>query len=315
MAELLKANKKGLLKASNLIKNGRQVAFPTETVYGLGADARNDLAVAGIFKAKERPSFNPLIIHFCDLTLINKYVCLDDSTIKLAEAFWPGPLTIVCKLKKNTNISSLVTSGLNTVGIRIPSNKIALEFIRLCNTPIAAPSANRSGKISTTTSEDVINELGSVIPAVIDGGRSEIGLESTIIDVSTPKPTLLRHGGVAIEDLERVLGEINSVKEGKILNSPGQLKSHYSPDTRLRLNAQKRRDNEVLLGFGVPNADLNLSTKGNLIEAAANFFSHMRLIDGLAKNIGADRIAVSPIPNLGLGLALNDRLRRAAYRS
>ncbi|MDG2097464.1 MAG: L-threonylcarbamoyladenylate synthase [Paracoccaceae bacterium] len=315
LTELLKADQKGLLRASDLIRNGQQVAFPTETVYGLGADARNDLAVAGIFKSKDRPKFNPLIIHFSDLALVEEYVNLNNFALKLAEAFWPGPLTLVCRLKKYTDLSSLATSGLGTVGVRIPSNKIALDFIKLCGIPIAAPSANRSGKISATNSSDVINELGSIIPAVIDGGKSKIGLESTIIDVSDSVPILLRPGGLIIEDIQTVLGTITLKNQKKVLNSPGQLESHYAPETKMRLNASNKRNNEVLLGFGVFEADLNLSVKGDLTEAASNLFSQMRLIDNLAKKIGADCIAVSPIPQIGLGLALNDRLQRAAFRN
>ena len=315
LTELLNSDQKGLLKASDLIKNGQQVAFPTETVYGLGADAQNDLAVAGIFKSKERPKFNPLIVHFSDLVSVKEYVKLNNFALQLAEAFWPGPLTLVCRLKKYAGISPLATAGLGTVGVRIPSNKIALNFIKLCGTPIAAPSANRSGKISTTTSSDVIKELGSIIPAVIDGGKSKIGLESTIIDVSGSAPILLRPGGLIIEDIETVLGKISFKNQMKVLNSPGQLESHYAPQTQMRLNASNKRNNEVLLGFGISEADLNLSVKGDLTEAASNLFSQMRLIDNLAKKIGADCIAVSPIPQIGLGLALNDRLQRAAFRN
>ena len=310
--KLLQANRDGILEGAEFINCGQQVAFPTETVYGLGADARNDLAIAGIFKSKDRPRFNPLIVHFHELSRVLNYVELNTQAIKLAEAFWPGPLTLVCKLKSNTGISNLVTSGLGTLAVRIPSNKIALELLKTCDVPIAAPSANRSGKISTTNASDVIKELNGIIPAVIDGGISEIGLESTIIDVSTSSPVLLRPGGTIIEDIEQIIGNLETKSRSSFINSPGQLTSHYSPDTKMRLNAESKNKSEVLLGFGSEEADISLSKSGNLTEAATNLFSHMRSIDILAKHVGAKCIAVSPIPSVGLGLAINDRLRRAA---
>lgn len=312
LTKLLQANKDGILEGAAFISHGQQVAFPTETVYGLGADARNDLAVAGIFKSKDRPKFNPLIIHFHELSNVLNYVELNAHAVRLVEAFWPGPLTLVCKLKSNTDISSLATSGLETLAVRIPSNKIALEFIKTCDVPIAAPSANRSGKISATNSSDVIKELDGFIPAVIDGGLSEIGLESTIIDVSTSSPVLLRPGGTIIEDIEQIIGRFETKNQTSFINSPGQLMSHYSPDTKMRLHADNRNAGEVLLGFGSKKSDISLSRSGNLTEAAANLFSHMRSIDILAKRVGATCIAVSPIPSIGLGLAINDRLQRAA---
>ena len=310
--ELLKADIEGIKKGATFIKNGFQVGFPTETVYGLGADARNDLAVAGIFKSKQRPRFNPLIVHFYKFDDVLKYVELSPTAVQLANNFWPGPLTLVCKLRADSDISPLVTSGLKTLAVRIPSNQVALEFIRLCGTPVAAPSANRSGKISTTNSIDVLKELDGVIPAIIDGGLSEIGLESTIIDVSGKTPILLRHGGTEMEQLEMILGSLEIRKQSKLVNSPGQLSSHYAPDTPMRLNVKTRNKGEVLLGFGPNESDLCLSKNGNLTEAAVNLFSHMRSIDILAKKVGASCIAVAPIPDIGLGMAINDRLKRAA---
>lgn len=289
--------------AADLLSAGGLVAFPTETVYGLGADARNGRAVAQVFAAKERPDFNPLIVHVPDLATAQRYGVFDKSMHTLAQAFWPGPLTLVVPLAPSHGLSPLVTAGLDTVGLRVPSHPLTHALLTAFNGPIAAPSANPSGQISPTTADHVLAGLSGRIDAVIDAGPCAVGLESTILG-GVPL-ALLRPGGVATEDITALTGPLDAA--GDAIRAPGQLASHYAPRATIRLNANHAYPNELLLGFGPMQSDLNLSISGDLTEAAANLFGHLHRLD--ARN---HPIAVAPIPNTGLGRAINDRLSRAA---
>lgn len=282
------------------------VAFPTETVYGLGADARNGTAVANIYAAKGRPSFNPLIVHVPDVASAKKYVVWNDTAQLLADHFWPGALTIVLPLRAGHGLSSLVTAGLDTLAIRVPKHTTAQRLLHLADTPIAAPSANPSGRISPTTAQHVLDGLAGKIAAVVDDGPCGVGLESTILGV-TPNVTVLRHGGVTAEQIEAVLGIAVPHSAPSKITAPGQMNSHYAPNAAVRLDVVDAKKDEVLLGFGPMECDLNLSKSGDLIEAAANLFDHLHRLDKTGKPI-----AIAPIPQVGLGRAINDRLRRAA---
>ncbi len=298
----------GLKKAASILRAGGLVSFPTETVYGLGADARNDAAVAGIYEAKGRPSFNPLIVHAPSLEKAEAYCVFNDDARQLADAFWPGALTLVLPLKADAGISKLVTAGLETLAVRVPDHPVATGLLRAFDGPVAAPSANPSGKVSPTTAAHVAAGLGTRIDAVVDGGDCVVGLESTIVGC-VGEPALLRAGGIPIEALEACLGRsLRAPEDPATPVAPGQLASHYAPKGKLRLNASDAKEGEVLLGFGPVKADLNLSAAGDLAEAAANLFACLHELDAL----GAEQIAVSPIPEHGLGRAINDRLKRAA---
>jgi len=302
----LRAIDADLERAATLLRDGQLVAFPTETVYGLGADARNGTAVANIYAAKGRPSFNPLIVHVPDVASAKRYVVWNDTAQILADRFWPGALTLVLPLRDGHGLSSLVTAGLHTLAIRVPNHKAAQRLLRLSAAPIAAPSANPSGRISPTTAQHVLDGLAGKIAAVLDDGPCDVGLESTILGI-TPDTTLLRHGGVASEQIEDALGiTLNQSKPTKI-TAPGQMESHYAPNAHVRLDALNIEPGEVLLGFGAMDCDLNLSPHGDLIEAASNLFGHLHNLDKIGKPI-----AIAPIPQVGLGRAINDRLRRAA---
>lgn len=295
-----------------ILARGGLVAFPTETVYGLGADARNDRAVAGIFAAKDRPRFNPLIVHVADIETAQIYVEWSDLAQRLAEAFWPGPLTMVLPRKPDTGLSALVTADLPTLAIRIPADPVAQALLRAFRGPVAAPSANPSGRISPTTAAHVLAGLAGRIDAVIDAGPCVVGVESTILGVSSDVQ-LLRVGGIATEEIEVVLGHALALPEATEttaapLTSPGQMASHYAPNAKIRLNATDLREGELLLGFGDVDCALNLSPTRDLTEAAARLFDYLHRLD--ARKITV--IAVSPIPETGLGRAINDRLRRAA---
>jgi L-threonylcarbamoyladenylate synthase len=307
--DILPPDPAGLRRAAALLASGALVAFPTETVYGLGADARNDEAVAAIYAAKGRPSFNPLIVHVASVEAAQRYVQFDDAAHDLAQAFWPGPMTLVLPLRIDAGISNLVTAGLPTLAIRVPQNALALDLLTLFDGPVAAPSANPSGRISPTTARHVVDGLSGKIAAVVDGGACSVGLESTIIRTK-PDLQLLRPGGLPVEHIEAALGQ--TVRGAAIISetpdAPGQLLSHYAPNAPVRLNATQAKPEEVLLGFGSSGGTLNLSVTGDLHEAAANLFSMLRLLD----EKGASRIAVAPIPDHGLGRAINDRLARAA---
>lgn len=306
--KIFNTSKPDLLKASKLIKTGGTLAFPTETVYGLGADATNNLAVAKIFQAKGRPSFNPLIIHCFSIEQIQAFAMWSSDAQTVAEKFWPGPLTMVLPLLPHSKIASLALAGLQTVAVRIPAHSIAQSILKLANTPIAAPSANPSGSVSATKAKHVISKLSGKIEGIVSGGSSEIGLESTIISF-LPDPRILRFGAIDEADISEILSLDLKKKalDGEI-SAPGQLSSHYAPKGSIRLNSKVFKNKEVSLGFGKVICDLNLSRTENLIEAAANLFDCLHKLD----EMGAEKIAVSPIPEEGIGIAINDRLKRAA---
>ena len=306
--KIFNTSRHDLSKASELIKSGGTLAFPTETVYGLGADATNKLAVAKIFQAKGRPSFNPLIIHCLSIEQIQTFAVWSSEAQTVADKFWPGPLTMVLPLLPNNQISSLALAGLQTVAVRMPDHSVAQSILQLANTPIAAPSANPSGEVSSTKAEHVISRLTGKIEGIISGNSSKIGLESTIISF-LPEPSILRFGAIDETDISEILG-LDLKKKGKDakISAPGQLSSHYAPTGSIRLNSKVFKKNEVSLGFGEILCDLNLSRKANLTEAAANLFDYLHRLD----EMGAEKIAVSPIPEEGIGIAINDRLRRAA---
>jgi len=307
VTEVLQTDSTGIARAAQLLQEGTLVAFPTETVYGLGADARNDRAVARVFEAKGRPQFNPLIVHVPDMAAAAELVEWNAQAAALATAFWPGALTLVMPLRDGHGLSPLVTAGLGTVGVRVPAGHAAQDLLRAANLPVAAPSANPSGRISPTTAPHVMAGLSGRIAAVVDGGACAVGLESTIIGLTGDTPSLLRAGGIAAERIEQVLGQpLATVSSGDI-TAPGQMTSHYAPHGRVRLNATHAEADEVFLGFGDMPADLNLSPTGDLTEAAAQLFTCLHQLDAMARPI-----AIAPIPEHGLGKAINDRLRRAA---
>ncbi len=308
-------NEKTLAKAAALIQDGGLVAFPTETVYGLGADATNEAAVASIFEAKGRPSFNPLIIHVTRNTDLLPYVEWNDRARLLAKIFWPGPLTFVLRRAVGSPIAPSVSGKGDTIAVRNPNHPVAQELINRAGSPIAAPSANASGKLSPTTAEHVWDSLGNKVDMILDGGPTLVGLESTVLDLTLPTPTILRHGGITKESLVALLGEVqesHAITEAP--QSPGMLSSHYAPRLPLRLNALSARDDEAFLTFGpelfVQSGAyrINLSPRSNLDEAAANLFSMLCIVDREPYK----GIAVMPIPLTGLGAAINDRLARAA---
>ena len=307
VTEVLTPTDAGLATAAGLLHEGRLVAFPTETVYGLGADARNGPAVARIYAAKGRPSFNPLIIHLASAEAARHYVQWSDAAEVLARAFWPGPLTLVLPLAKGHGLSSLVTAGLDTVAVRVPAHPAAQRLLARFGGPVAAPSANPSGRISPTTSAHVRAGLGGSIAAVVDDGPCSVGLESTIVGLAGPVPVLLRAGGLPQEAIEAALGVPLEADDSTAINAPGQLLSHYAPQATVRLNATTARPGERLLGFGAMECDLNLSPSGDLVEAAVHLFDHLHRLDATGRPI-----AVAPVPEHGLGRAINDRLRRAA---
>jgi len=300
-----------LQEASALIRAGKLVAFPTETVYGLGADATSDEAVAKIFSAKGRPSFNPLIVHLPDIETAKKYVEFNEKSIKLASLFWPGALTMVLPRKKDCPISKLASAGLDTLAVRIPANKLALDLLTICERPLAAPSANPSGQISPTRAQHVADGLGDKVGLILDGDACKIGVESTVVGFSDNNVVLLRPGGVTREQLEAACPSVTSPSSDSKITSPGMLLSHYAPSCPVRLNATSKDDGEAFLGFGREFdaiSTINLSVNGDLREATANLFSAFHLLD----EQGYKSIAVAPIPEIGLGVAINDRLRRAA---
>jgi L-threonylcarbamoyladenylate synthase len=296
------------------------VAFPTETVYGLGADAGNGEAVARLYEAKGRPSFNPLITHVLDAAAARRLARFDPAAERLVSTFWPGPLTLVLPKAPNCAVAELATAGLDTIAVRVPSHGVARAIMAAFGGPIVAPSANRSGHVSPTTAAHVLGDLGGRIDLIVDGGATPVGVESTII-ACLGEPSLLRPGGVARDAIERVLGRpLAELPAGIAVEdaplAPGMLASHYAPRTSMRLDAESIEAGEALLAFGptrVKGAEraartLNLSAGGDLIEAAANLFSHLRALDAA----GAKMIAVMPLPHEGLGEAINDRLQRAA---
>jgi L-threonylcarbamoyladenylate synthase len=306
--ELLQADARGLARAAAIWRAGGLVALPTETVYGLGADARDDRAVARIFEAKGRPRFNPLIVHVESAARARDHVEWPEAAERVARAFWPGPLTLVLPLRAGAGLSPLVTAGLPTLAVRVPAHPVARALLAEFGGPLAAPSANPSGRISPTRAAHVMEGLGGRIEAVVDGGACGVGVESTILGLADG-PVLLRPGGVPVEALEAALGApVAARDEAGALSAPGQMRSHYAPAARVRLRATERRAGEALLGFGAVAGDLSLSQTGDLVEAAANLFHHLHALDAT----GTEVIAVAPIPERGLGRAINDRLRRAA---
>lgn len=307
--ETLDPTAAGLARAAGLLRQGQLVAFPTETVYGLGGDARDDLAVARIFDAKGRPRFNPLIVHVPDLAAAMGFALFDDRALAVAAAFWPGPLTLVLPLRADSGLSALVTAGLDSVAIRVPAHPVAQALLRAFGGPLAAPSANPSGRVSPTRAAHVIDGLSGRIAAVVDGGACAVGVESTILGL-TGTPALLRAGGVPVEALEPLLGTLATGGDAHKPTAPGQLASHYAPAAAVRLNATAWQQGEIRIGFGAGPCDLTLSATADPVEAAANLFHTLRLADALAGPQG--KIAFAPIPETGLGRAINDRLRRAA---
>jgi L-threonylcarbamoyladenylate synthase len=307
---------KAVAEAVRCLKAGGLVAFPTETVYGLGADATNAKAIARLYEAKGRPAFNPLIAHVHDVDTACLLGKLDPIATRLAEVFWPGPLTLVVPRQPGCPVAELATAGLATIALRVPAHAVARDLLGTFGGPIVAPSANRSGHVSPTTAQHVLSDLRGRIDLLLDGGPSPVGVESTIV-ACIGKPTLLRPGGLPRPDIDQVLGyplaDSPPSASDEVPIAPGQLASHYAPRTPLRLNANSVRAGEVLLAFGVPippgaRSVLNLSPGADMIEAAANLFSYLRALDAL----GAPAIAVMPIPQTGLGEAINDRLQRAA---
>ncbi|MCY4305030.1 MAG: L-threonylcarbamoyladenylate synthase [Aestuariivita sp.] len=297
-----------LMEAVSFLKNGHLVAFPTETVYGLGGDARNNSAAARIFTAKNRPSFNPLIVHTTSIKEAVRYAYFNDVAKCLAMAFWPGALTLVLPLRPKHGLSAIVTSHLPSVGIRVPSHPIAQSLLAKFDGPIAAPSANHSGKISSTTAEHVLNDLSGKIAAVIDGKACTIGIESTIVQCDNSQTVILRPGGISKNTIETVLQrKLTHFSSPETISSPGQLRSHYAPCAGLRLNVYSAQKYESHLGFAKINGNLNLSRNGCLKEAANNLFAYLHELDALRRPI-----AVAPIPKIGIGIAINDRLTRAA---
>lgn len=303
---------RAVAEAAAAIRRGALIAFPTETVYGLGADAGDDEAVAAIFAAKGRPAHNPLIVHLPEADEVARFGRMDERARRLAEAFWPGPLTLVLPRAVGAPVSRLVTAGLATIAIRVPAHAVARSLLRAARRPLAAPSANVSGRISPTAAAPVQETLGNRLAIILDGGPCAVGVESTIVGLAGDRPVLLRPGGVPAEAIEAQIGPLDLPRAG-LVEAPGMLASHYAPAARVRLGAASASAGEALLAFGpdVPNggvATLNLSRTGDLEEAAANLYAHLRALD----RPGIAGIAVMPVPERGLGRAINDRLRRAA---
>jgi L-threonylcarbamoyladenylate synthase len=319
--EISRADEAGVAEAARCLSHGGLVAFPTETVYGLGADATNPAAIARLYEAKGRPLFNPLISHLADVQAARRVGRFDAASFALAEAFWPGPLTLVLPKRQDCAVAELATAGLETIALRVPAHPVAHAILRAFGKPVVAPSANVSGHVSPTTAAHVKSDLGGRIDLIIDGGPVEVGVESTIVGCFEV-PILLRPGGVPRETIEHVLGRplenaaVEAESEARQVLAPGMLTSHYAPRTRVRLNARNIAPGEALLAFGnaeVPGKDkaaavMNLSERGDLAEAASRLFGYLRSLDAA----GARAIAVMPVPHHGLGEAINDRLRRAA---
>ena len=298
-----------IIRAARILRQGGLVAFPTETVYGLGADACNDEAVARVFAAKGRPQFNPLIAHVTDLAAAEKLGVFPAAARALADAFWPGPLTIAVERAAGCPVSRLASAGLSSLALRVPAHTLALALLAEFGGPVVAPSANASGRISPTSAAHVRASLGEAVDMILDGGPSQVGVESTVVSFLDGPPRLLRPGGLPREEIEACLGTRLAEPAAGPLHSPGQIESHYAPRATLRLNADAPVGGEVYLGFGIhSHGPHTLSATGNLIEAAANLFRMLHDLDAE----GPHRIAVAPIPHAGLGDAINDRLNRAA---
>ena len=307
-ARILPYDANAIVEAARLIADGKPVAMPTETVYGLAADATQGQAVAAIYAAKGRPSFNPLIVHVLDRAAAEALADLPDAAQKLADAFWPGPLTIVAPLKPGTPIAALATAGLPTIALRSPAHPAMRDLLRACGKPLAAPSANASGTISPTRAAHVLRSLGDKIDLIVDGGATAVGLESTIVTVDGDRLRVLRPGPITAEQLVAASGLAVTAAASAKIEAPGQLMHHYAPSKPVRLDATEARDGEWLIGFGPIAGDASLSARGDLNEAAMRLFELLHEAD----ISGASRIAFAPVPDQGLGIAINDRLRRAA---
>ena len=302
-----------IARAASLLRDGKLVAFPTETVYGLGGDATNDGAVAAIYAAKGRPSFNPLIVHVPDAEGAARVVTMDARARDLAARFWPGPLTLVLPRRADSSVSLLASAGLDTLAVRVPDHSMAQKLLQAVGRPLAAPSANPSGRISPTTAAHVAQGLGDAVAMILDGGPCRVGVESTVLDLTGLNAVLLRPGGLTREAIEAEIGPIAiaEANDETAPRSPGRIAAHYAPNLPLRMNVDATKPGEALLGFGAtPGATMNLSPAGDVVEAAANLFAMLRALDSAPFTA----IAVAPIPELGLGVAMNDRLRRAAKR-
>jgi L-threonylcarbamoyladenylate synthase len=315
--EILTADGEAIARGGAILRAGALVAMPTETVYGLAGDATSERAVASIYAAKDRPVFNPLIAHVLDLAAATREAAFDANALALAQAFWPGPLTLVAPVAKHSRISQLARAGLDSVALRAPSHPVARALIEAAGAPLVAPSANRSGRVSPTLAAHVLADLDGRVDLILDAGPTSLGLESTIVACLGGAPLLLRHGAIPREAIERVLGRTlraHDAARGEAPLAPGLLASHYAPRAALRLEAREAAPFEAALDFGgaLASSDaaarLDLSPTSDLVEAAANLFAHLRALDGP----GVSVIAVAPIPFGGLGAAINDRLRRAA---
>lgn len=310
---ILSAGAESVRRAAAALRAGLLVGLPTETVYGLAGDATSDRAVAAIFAAKDRPEFNPLIVHVADPAEARRLVEFDSRAEALAAKFWPGPLTLVLRRRADSGVSLLCSAGLDTLAVRCPAHETARAVIRAAGRPLAAPSANPSGQVSPTTARHVAAGLGAKVALVIDGGPCKVGVESTVLDLTGPKPVLLRPGGVPAEAIESVTGPLAHPHADGPIKSPGMLASHYAPRLKLRTGARDVRPDEALLAFGpdIPkgaHTTLNLSPAGDVVEAAQHLFDYLRRLDAS----GAGAIAAMPVPEVGLGRAINDRLKRAA---
>ena len=319
MTEILPETSDGVRLAVDMLRGGRLVAFGTETVYGLGGDATNAEAVARIFAAKGRPRFNPLICHYHSADAALAHVVADARARELAWRLWPGPLTLVLRRAPDCPVALLASAGLETLAVRVPGHPVAMSLLRRVERPVAAPSANRSGRVSPTTAAHVMQELDGRIDAVLDSGPCSVGVESTVLDLTGDAPVLLRPGGVTLETLEQYLGPVRPhppVAEPGPVHSPGMLASHYAPALPIRLEAEAAGPNEALLAFGTPVGSplcvFELSRDASLTEAAARLFEGLRWLDAEGTRLGARRIAVMQVPESGIGQAINDRLRRAA---
>lgn len=313
--QILRADAASIAQAADVLRAGGLAAFPTETVYGLGARADDPRAVAALYAAKGRPSFNPLIAHVRDLDAARRLGAFSETALKVAETFWPGPLTVVVKAGPHDAVCELARAGLETIAIRVPSHPVAQELLRAADLAIVAPSANRSGHVSPTTARHVFDDLAGRIDFILDGGATPVGVESTIVDFSGDAPRLLRSGGIARSEIEKITGTLSGASKDEV-SAPGMMASHYAPRAGLRLDAKEVQDGEALLAFGsalpagaaAARNVMNLSARGDLTEAASNLYAYLRALDAS----GARAIAVSPIPGEGLGEAIRDRLQRAA---
>jgi L-threonylcarbamoyladenylate synthase len=319
MTEILRPTDDGITRAAAVLREGALVAFGTETVYGLGCDATNAAAVAGIFAAKGRPRFNPLICHYPTAAAAFADVSADHHARSLAAAFWPGPLTMVLPRTAGCRVALITGAGLDTLAVRVPAHPDALRLLAEVNRPVAAPSANRSGHVSPTTAAHVLDGLRGRIAAVLDSGPCAVGVESTVIDLSGPRPIVSRHGGVTVEAIEDILGPVEfgaPVGTAASIRSPGQLASHYAPSLPVRLEAMSVARDEALLAFGSPcpgaGLTFQLSLSADVNEAAARLFDGLRWLDAEGARDGLRGIAAMQVPETGLGRAINDRLRRAA---